>query len=131
MTNKNNFGSPTPVSIPMNTYEELGRWLCWQFYRNADELLELYPALYDIFEETTWKDASWAELLSGAFHPSGKMFATTKRAVGAKWQRLGAVVRPEQDSVDGVGKVRAKEILLYLEVAEKFMQALKNELTFD
>jgi len=107
----------------MNTYEDLGRWLCWQFYRDAKELYDLFPCTFDIFEEAAWKDSAWAELLSGAFRNNQRKLGLTKRASGAKWSRLGEVVRPNLASIDGVGQVRAKELFLYLEVAERFVEA--------
>lgn len=115
-------------TVNITDLEKLGRWLCFIFYRSPEELQHM-EGVHFIFEKAAALDSSWAELLSGGFRIV--KLNTVKRAkirgcAGTKWSRLGEVVRPNQKSIDGVGFVRAREVLLYLFVAEEFVKLLSD-----
>ena len=126
---------------------KLGRWLCIQIYRNPRELqpMEGVHQFRGLLEEIIQLDIGFVELLSGAYRAKTlEVPGTSHRVYGpgrliglrsrsgdsAKWSRLGEVfTKPSsywfgKDSIDGVGKVRAKEVILYLLVGEAFLKVL-------
>lgn len=116
----------TLEEISFDNKIKLGRWLCWKFYRDPYELQHL-GGVHEIFESCSRLDTAWAELLAGAYR--FPQFQTTKRGGAAsKWSRLGEVVWPGVKSIDGVGDVRAKEVLLYIKVAEGIEDLLRGPL---
>jgi hypothetical protein len=121
MTNKENFRAT--LDNP-NLQETLGRWLCWQFFCNQQELLQTFPPLQEIFEKIVSMHPGWAELLSGAYRSERKFLLIQKRTASPKWTRLGEVVRPGLISIDGIGDVREKELLLYRLIARESCTAL-------
>lgn len=127
MTNKNNFqkNDQHPVNgIDMKTLEKLGRWLCIEFYRDPRELQKIIGVhgTEEIFSAIIQLDPAFGELLAGGYRFN--QFVTVQRAgsESVKWSRLGEVVRPGQPSIDGIGDVRAKEVLMYIAVAERFIE---------
>lgn len=110
--------------MPRNeTMENLGRLLCSAAYRDARGLQQAigvhgFRALFEGLDQLC---PAWIELLSGGFRCVGFRTNATKPEAGVKWRHLGEVVRPGVWSIDGVGEVRALELLLYYEVAERFV----------
>lgn len=110
--------------ISMEQLEKLGRWLCVEFYRDAREL-QLQVGVHEIdeiFSAIIQLDPAFGELLAGGYRFNQLRAISRASNAGVKWLRLGEVVRPGQKSVDGIGDVRAKEALLYVLVAEKFVE---------
>lgn len=105
--------------------EKLGRWLCFEFYRNSAKLQQHMGVheFTEIFEGLNQINPAWAELLAGGYRfAQFRMLKRSQKNGDVKWVRLGEVVRKGQKSIDGVGDVRAGEVLLYIEVAEKFLK---------
>lgn len=117
-----------PELLLPETQEALGRWLCLQFYCNQSELLATFPELRDIFERVVKIHSGWTELLSGAYRNGGKHLLKQKRVRSPKWTRLGEVVRPGVPSIDGIGDVREKELVLYRLIAGEVAQLWRASL---
>jgi hypothetical protein len=111
-----------PVLLLPESQEAFGRWLCLQFYCNQSELLATMPELGPIFERAVKMHSGWTELLSGAYRSGGKHLLKQKRVRSPKWARLGEVVRPGLPSIDGIGDVREKELVLYRLIAWEVAQ---------
>lgn len=112
----------------IDTYKKLGRWLCSAAYRDARGLqraigVHEFQALFGGLDQLC---PAWIELLSGGFRY--KQFCTLSGGTskGAKWLHLGEVVLPGVASIDGVGEVRALELLLYWEIGERFAYMLQD-----
>lgn len=124
MTNKENFEKDYRNPDKANR-EALGRWLCFEYYRDARGLQQVLGVhgFREIFEPLIQLDVTWGELLAGGFR------YPTLRAVkrSDKVARLGRVVRPGQQSIDGIGEVRAREVLMYLAAADNFIKFLRGE----
>lgn len=105
------------------TMEDLGRLLCSMAYRNARGLQQIIGVhgFRTLFEGLDQLCPAWIELLSGGFRHTTLRTNAQRPESGVKWRHLGEVVRPGVLSIDGVGEVRALELLLYLEVAERFI----------
>lgn len=110
--------------------EKLGRWLCIEYYRDPSELQRQLSVhgIREVFGAVIRLDTAFGELLAGSYRQDS-LVRVAERREGIKGLRLGApVVRwGGIDSIDGVGVVRAKEVLMYIEVAERFQQWLSSQ----
>ena len=128
----------------------LGRYLCFMFYRDQVSLLTSFPQLVVAFESAVRGWAAWGELLSGAYRKHGagctlmtsasraqggrSAAAANREGIGArgghKTRGLGPEVAAgpwrEMISVDGLGKVRAGEVMLYGFIAREFMKGIQS-----
>lgn len=136
------------VSVPWSPNAlRLGRYLCWAFYRDQGELLQVFPELQEVFESAIVAYPAWGELLAGAFRPrtrmnklmlgsarlrNGKGLDTPYKAgssVISKYRELGQLVDNipgsywfNKKSIDGLPGLRAYELLLYGYVVKRALE---------
>lgn len=114
-------------SLDQSTLESLGRWLCVEFYRDSRELQRVIGVheINDVFGAIIQLDTAFGELLAGGYRYNQLRVLGSREGSVVKWIRFGEpVVGRWKDvpSIDGIGVVRAKEVLLYILVAEEFIR---------
>lgn len=133
MTDSKNFSNLhlTPSqNISTKDLIKFGRWLCYQFYRDARELQLMFGVheIDETFSAIIQLDSAFGELLAGGYRFAQFQVAKSRAGNKVKWSRLGEVIWPNVLSIDGVGAVRAKEIILYELVARELIDRLHLEL---
>lgn len=80
----------------------VGRYLCWQFYRDQGELLRALPELREPFEDAIRAYGPWGELLAGVYR-AGPDSRSRRLALGSARLRNGRGVEAAQKQ--GAGSV--------------------------